>query len=46
MLELVRTGVFLNPMGTKLYLALAHNDDALSEFEERLAGAVRNLPSR
>jgi glutamate-1-semialdehyde 2,1-aminomutase len=40
MLELVRRGVFLNPMGTKLYLSLAHDDAAVTEFGERFAEAL------
>ncbi|MBX7074960.1 MAG: aminotransferase class III-fold pyridoxal phosphate-dependent enzyme [Pirellulales bacterium] len=39
-IELVRQGVFLNPMGTKLYLSLAHDDRALDEFSERFAVAL------
>jgi glutamate-1-semialdehyde 2,1-aminomutase len=46
MLALVENGVFLNPMGTKLYLSLAHDDDALSRFAECLARAVARLPRR
>ncbi|MFM8359032.1 MAG: aminotransferase class III-fold pyridoxal phosphate-dependent enzyme, partial [Verrucomicrobiota bacterium] len=41
MLELVRRGVFLNPMGTKLYLSLAHDDAALRGFAGRFADALR-----
>lgn len=41
MLELLRRGVFLNPMGTKLYLSLAHDDAALEEFAERLRAALQ-----
>ena len=41
MLELLRSRVFLNPMGTKLYLSLAHDDALLSEFADRLAQALR-----
>jgi glutamate-1-semialdehyde 2,1-aminomutase len=40
MLELLRGGVFLNPMGTKLYLSLAHGDAALDEFVNRFAVAL------
>jgi glutamate-1-semialdehyde 2,1-aminomutase len=32
MLELFSRGVFLNPMGTKLYLSLAHDHAACDEF--------------
>ncbi|MBK7999458.1 MAG: aspartate aminotransferase family protein [Verrucomicrobia bacterium] len=41
MLELLRSGVFLNPMGTKLYLSLAHDDAAIDEFVERFTQALR-----
>ena len=46
MLALVREGVFLNPMGTKLYLSLAHDDAALDQFAQQLARATAQLPSR
>jgi glutamate-1-semialdehyde 2,1-aminomutase len=32
MLELFTRGIFLNPMGTKLYLSLAHDEAACDEF--------------
>ncbi|MFQ6017381.1 MAG: aspartate aminotransferase family protein [Kiloniellaceae bacterium] len=42
MLGLFARGVFLNPMGTKLYLSLAHDEDAcdalLDRFDDALAG--------
>ena len=41
MLGLFERGVFLNPMGTKLYLSLAHDDpvvdDMLDRFDDALA---------
>jgi glutamate-1-semialdehyde 2,1-aminomutase len=40
MLELLRRGVFLNPMGTKLYLSLAHTDAVIDDFTERFAAAL------
>jgi glutamate-1-semialdehyde 2,1-aminomutase len=40
MLELLRRGVFLNPMGTKLYLSLAHGDAALDEFANCFVDAL------
>jgi glutamate-1-semialdehyde 2,1-aminomutase len=43
MLALVRAGVFLNPMGTKLYLSLAHDDTALNEIAELLGRASLNF---
>jgi len=36
MLELLRRGVFLNPMGTKLYLSLAHDEAGIEAFMNRL----------
>jgi len=41
MLELLRSGVFLNPMGTKLYLSLAHNGDDIETFVAKLTAALR-----
>lgn len=35
MLGLFREGIFLNPMGTKLYLSLAHDEHACDEFLDR-----------
>jgi glutamate-1-semialdehyde 2,1-aminomutase len=32
MLELLASGVFLNPMGTKLYLSLGHDESGIEEF--------------
>jgi len=40
MLELLTRGVFLNPMGTKLYLSLEHSEDVLSRFLEAFAEAL------
>ena len=37
MLELLREGVFLNPMGTKLYLSLAHDGEAIERFVQQFA---------
>ncbi len=37
MLELFKRGVFLNPMGTKLYLSLAHCEADCEAFLERFA---------
>lgn len=46
MLALFRKGVFLNPMGTKLYLSIAHDegviDDFLGRFDEALEVAAVN----
>ena len=40
MLELLGNGVFLNPMGTKLYISLAHDEAAVKEFVGRFADAL------
>lgn len=40
MLELLRRGVFLNPMGTKLYLSTTHTDAVIEDFIERFAAAL------
>jgi glutamate-1-semialdehyde 2,1-aminomutase len=40
MLELLRLGIFLNPMGTKLYLSLAHREEDLQEFLGSFAEAL------
>jgi glutamate-1-semialdehyde 2,1-aminomutase len=40
MLELFERGVFLNPMGTKLYLSLAHDEAACDQFAEIFAAAI------
>ena len=40
MLALFRRGVFLNPMGTKLYLSLAHDEAAVDAFLDRFDDAL------
>jgi len=40
MLAMLQAGVFLNPMGTKLYLSLAHDSEAIDEFGERFVSAL------
>lgn len=40
MLELFRQGIFLNPMGTKLYLSLAHDERICDLFCERFDAAL------
>lgn len=40
MLALLKRGVFLNPMGTKLYLSLAHNEKTVETFVEHFAAAL------
>jgi glutamate-1-semialdehyde 2,1-aminomutase len=42
MLGLVEQRIFLNPMGTKLYLSLAHDHAACDEFCLRLVRSLRN----
>ena len=41
MLELLRRGVFLNPMGTKLYLSLAHGENEIDELSTHFAAALQ-----
>ena len=45
MLALFRSGIFLNLMGTKLYLSLAHNRDVCDEFLGRFTEALREVLS-
>lgn len=40
MLELLARGIFLNPMGTKLYLSLDHSEAVLSGFMEAFTQAL------
>ncbi len=40
MLDLVRRGIYLNPMGTKLYLSLAHCDAFFERFGELFAESL------
>jgi len=46
MFELLRRGVFLNPMGTKLYLSLAHTEADLDEFTTHFAAALQSTRLR
>ena len=39
-LELVCNGVFVNPILTKIYVSLAHDDGAIDAFVERLGAAA------
>ena len=41
MLEMFRSGIFLNPMGTKLYLSLAHTESHCDQLLECLDQALR-----
>jgi len=43
MLALFERGVFLNPMGTKLYLSLAHTEADCDEFRNRFEDALKSL---
>lgn len=43
MLGLWERRVFVNPMGTKLYLSLAHNEAVLDEFAARLTDVLRSM---
>ena len=45
MLSLLRRGVFLNPMGTKMYLSLAHDTSELVGFFDRFAEALSDSDS-
>ncbi len=44
MLGLFERGVFLNPMGTKLYLSIAHTEQVCGEFLERFDDVLKKLP--
>ena len=43
MLGLFRRGVFLNPMGTKLYLSIAHDEAAIGDFLDRFEDALEEV---
>ena len=43
MLGAFERGVFLNPMGTKLYLSLAHDEAVCDEFAERFDAALGSV---
>lgn len=43
MLGLFERGIFLNPMGTKLYLSLAHNEATCDAFLDRFADTLISL---
>ena len=45
MLGLFARGVFLNPMGTKLYLSLAHDEAVCDDFLERFDDALAEVVS-
>ena len=41
MLEMLRLGIFLNPMGTKLYLSLSHGDKEIDELSTKFSAALK-----
>lgn len=43
MLKLFENDIFINPMGTKFYLSLTHDQSAVDEFARRLAAILRRL---
>lgn len=43
MLGLFGRGIFLNPLGTKLYLSLAHDERVCDEFLNRLRDTLRDV---
>ncbi len=43
MLGLFEKGIFLNPLGTKLYISLAHRDGDIDAFLERTRGVLETL---
>ena len=45
MLELFRQGIFLNPMGTKLYLSLSHTREVCDIFIDRFKYALQQCGS-
>jgi glutamate-1-semialdehyde 2,1-aminomutase len=45
LLGLFRRGIFLNPMSTKLYLSLAHDESHIARFLEAAAEALREAPT-
>jgi glutamate-1-semialdehyde 2,1-aminomutase len=43
MLALFRRRVFLNPMGTKLYLSIAHDKNSIDELMKRFGSALDEI---
>jgi glutamate-1-semialdehyde aminotransferase len=43
MLGLYENGIFLNPMGTKMYLSLAHSDEDLQKVLDISRKILRKL---
>ena len=44
MLGLFARGVFINPMGTKLYLSIVHDEAICGAFCDRLDDALQAIP--
>jgi glutamate-1-semialdehyde 2,1-aminomutase len=42
-LELFKNGIFLNPMGTKLYISLAHTEKDIQKMLEISQGVLKRL---
>ena len=42
LLGLFRRGIFLNPMSTKFYLSLAHDESDIARFLEAACAALRD----
>ena len=45
MLQLIKEGVFLNPMGTKMYLSLSHGPKEMEEFFDKFSSALKSFNS-
>ena len=43
MQRLIKEGVFLNPMGTKMYLSLSHGVKEMEEFFDKFACALKSI---
>lgn len=41
MLKMIRNGIFLNPMGTKLYLSISHGDKEIDELSTKFSAALK-----
>lgn len=46
MLALFSRGIFLNPMGTKLYLSLAHGEEDILHFMVQFRASLRDVATR
>ena len=45
MLQLIKEGVFLNPMGTKMYLSLSHGPKEMEEFFDKFSSSLKSFNS-